>query len=194
MIQINTTPDAADSAKNHMKNDANNSPKLYVGTYAKYNAGSLKGAWLDLSDYADRDEFLAACARLHSDESDPELMFQDKENLPECYYSESSAPADELWEVLHELPEHERLAFEAYAETKGRDDTCTVDDFRDCYAGTAASGADFAQDLAEELGEIPKNLPSWIMIDWEASWTCNLRHDYYTGTDSQGTLHFFRAC
>lgn len=27
--------------------------KLYVSTYAKYNAGSLAGKWLDLADYAD---------------------------------------------------------------------------------------------------------------------------------------------
>ena len=50
------------------------SPALYVGTYAKYNAGSLGGAWLKLDDYSDRSEFLAACAGLHADESDRELM------------------------------------------------------------------------------------------------------------------------
>lgn len=26
--------------------------KVYVGTYAKYNNGSLSGAWLDLSDHS----------------------------------------------------------------------------------------------------------------------------------------------
>ena len=31
---------------------------VYVGTYAKYNNGSLSGAWLDLSDYSDKEEFL----------------------------------------------------------------------------------------------------------------------------------------
>ena len=33
---------------------------IYVGTYAKYNAGSLFGKWFDLSDFADKDEFLEA--------------------------------------------------------------------------------------------------------------------------------------
>ena len=27
---------------------------VYVGTYAKYNNGSLSGAWLNLSDYSDK--------------------------------------------------------------------------------------------------------------------------------------------
>ena len=35
--------------------------KVYVGTYAKYNNGSLFGAWLDLSDYSDKEEFYEAC-------------------------------------------------------------------------------------------------------------------------------------
>ena len=34
--------------------------KVYVGTYVKYNNGSLSGAWLDLSDYSDKEEFYEA--------------------------------------------------------------------------------------------------------------------------------------
>lgn len=33
---------------------------VYVGTYAKYNNGSLSGAWLNLSDYSDKEEFYEA--------------------------------------------------------------------------------------------------------------------------------------
>ena len=36
--------------------------RVYVGTYAKYNGGSLEGKWLDLEDYADKDEFLVPSA------------------------------------------------------------------------------------------------------------------------------------
>lgn len=35
--------------------------KLYCGTYAKYNGGSLAGAWLNLDDYKDGAAFEAAC-------------------------------------------------------------------------------------------------------------------------------------
>lgn len=81
--------------------------KLYVGTYAKYNSGSLSGAWLDLDKYANADEFEAACRRLHRDESDPELMFQDVETDPGCdwqegLYSESSIPR-EYWSLKAEI-------------------------------------------------------------------------------------------
>lgn len=67
--------------------------KIYVGTYAKYNSGSIAGAWLTLSDYANKDEFLAACRKLHKDEADPEFMFQDAENIPSWLWGESFVDA-----------------------------------------------------------------------------------------------------
>ena len=63
--------------------------RVYVGTYNKYNNGSLFGKWLDLSDYSDKDEFMEACRELHKDDQDPEFMFQDYENIPEALISES---------------------------------------------------------------------------------------------------------
>ena len=63
--------------------------RVYVGTYNKYNNGSLFGKWLDLSDYSDKDEFLEVCRELHKDDQDPEFMFQDYENIPEAFISES---------------------------------------------------------------------------------------------------------
>lgn len=58
-------------------------PKVYVGTYKKYNEGSLKGGWLTLTDYATYEEFVAACHKVHKDESDPELMIQDCSDMPD---------------------------------------------------------------------------------------------------------------
>ena len=37
--------------------------RVYVGTYNKYNNGSLFGKWLDLSDYSDKDEFFGSVRR-----------------------------------------------------------------------------------------------------------------------------------
>jgi antirestriction protein len=61
-------------------------PKVYVGTYAKYNNGDLTGEWVDLTNFSNKEDFLEYCAELHSDESDPEFMFQDYENFPREYY------------------------------------------------------------------------------------------------------------
>jgi hypothetical protein len=49
---------------------------------------------------------------------------------------------------------------------------------RDAFAGNADSTADFAESMATETGSIPADLPNWLVIDWEATWNCNLRYDY----------------
>ena len=39
-----------------------NEARIYVGTYAKYNNGSLRGEWVELSDFYDLDDFMERCA------------------------------------------------------------------------------------------------------------------------------------
>lgn len=81
--------------------------KIYVGTYGKYNEGSIDGEWLTLSDYSDLDEFFEACKELHEDEEDPEFMFQDFETPEglEDYISESHISEDifKAAEILEEI-------------------------------------------------------------------------------------------
>ena len=44
-----------------------------------------------------------------------------------------------------------------------------VSSCRDAYMGRYDSGAEFAQSIAEDCGEVGSN-SSWIEIDWKASW------------------------
>ena len=139
--------------------------RLYVGTYAKYNSGSIAGAWLDLEDYRDKEEFLTACAELHKDESDPELMFQDFEGFPKSYYNESSV-SDDLWAWL-ELDESDRELLTVYTEHV-RDDG-TIEQARDAFAGKADSESDWAAQWLEDTGGlagVPEHLQNYI--DYEA--------------------------
>ena len=43
------------------------------------------------------------------------------------------------------------------------------------------SGAEFAQNLAEDCCEVPRDMSGWIEIDWKASWD-NLDYDYTEGS------------
>ena len=88
--------------------------RVYVGTYAKYNAGSLEGKWLSLEDYANKAEFIAACLELHKDEADPELMFQDWEGVPSWMIGESHIDP-EVWE---QKPEAEPKGVQTKAEIR----------------------------------------------------------------------------
>jgi len=136
--------------------------RIYVGTYAKYNAGSIKGAWLDLEDYADRDAFLEACRELHRDEQDPEFMFQDFEGFPRSFYNESSAPPDELWDWLKlDEDEQELLAiYQDHIDSEGNIDTA-----RDAFMGKYDSEEDWAANWLEDVGslqEVPEHLRNYI--------------------------------
>ena len=175
------------------KTQTNTAPSLYVGTYAKYNSGSIAGAWVDLTQFSDVDEFLNNCAELHKDEEDPEFMFQDFEGFPKCFYSESANSSDleKLFEFIN-MDEDDRKMVEMYADATGYSiEDITLSDAQDAFHGTADSEADFAEQIAEETGAIPTDIPNWIVIDWEATWNCNLRYDYNTATDEDGTIYFF---
>jgi antirestriction protein len=135
--------------------------RIYVGTYAKYNNGSIGGKWLDLEDYADRDAFLDACRELHKDEADPELMFQDFEGFPRSYYSESSVP-EELWDWLA-LDEDDRELLAVYQDNV-RDDG-DIDDAREAFMGKYNSAADWAENWLEDTGGlecVPEHLRNYI--------------------------------
>jgi antirestriction protein len=59
--------------------------RAYVGTYAKYNNGSLKGGWVELADFQDTEDFYEYCKSLHSDEADPEFIVQSWEDAPPAF-------------------------------------------------------------------------------------------------------------
>jgi antirestriction protein len=75
-------------------------PSIYVSTYDKYNSGSLKGEWVAVELFADREEFLAHCKELHSDEDSPELMFQDSDGVPSCWVTEAGWVSPLIWDWL----------------------------------------------------------------------------------------------
>ena len=132
-------------------------PRIYVGTYAKYNNGSIEGGWLDLDDYSDKDEFMEAAAALHDDEEDPELMFQDWEEIPDGFISESHID-EGFWEYMNFEDYNDGKAKEAYVECFGEWDE---DDFQDRYAGEYRSLQDLAEQLVDDLGyldQMPEHL------------------------------------
>ena len=68
---------------------------------------------------------------------------------------------------------------EAFLENFDIADISSLEDF---YQGQYNSGAEFAQQIAEDCGDVPRNMSSWIEIDWKASWD-NLDYDYVESTD-----------
>jgi Antirestriction protein len=136
--------------------------RVYVGTYAKYNNGSIFGKWLDLSDYSDKEEFYDACRQLHSDEQDAEYMFQDYENIPDGLINESWI-SDNLFEVIEavsELGDDEQEAFYLWLDNGSRyidtdDISGLINSFRDDYQGAYNDEEDFAYQIVEDCYDLP---------------------------------------
>ena len=97
---------------------------------------------------------------------------------------------DELVDFIETYGEEKfKLHFEDYASVVNDLNINTVEAFlenfdiadvsscSDAFQGVYESGADFAQQLAEDCGDVPRDMPSWIEIDWKASWD-NLDYDY----------------
>lgn len=121
-------------------------PALYVGTYAKYNAGYFTGSWVNLQACKDEETFINVCRSLHGDEQYPELMFQDFSGFPRELYSECGG-LDDLYkyiEILESVDDPEALA--AFLEYLDFDELC---EFEDRFKGAYDSEVDYAYECVE---------------------------------------------
>jgi len=167
---------------------------VYCGTYAKYNNGSLFGKWLNLSNYSDYEELYQAMKELHKDEQNPEFMLQDYE-FPKFFINQGLISESHISKDIYEIAEKindsglEFEIIEAYVDCIGnycKDTEELLDRVLDSYSGEFNSDEDFAQEMLEQDGSIPENLPSYIFIDWQKT-AYNFMFDY-----SCSNGHYFR--
>lgn len=95
-------------------------PRIYVGTWAKYNAGSLSGEWLALKDYDSYSELCEVMRAIHEDESDPEPMIQDCDDFPEGLSVVSGSLSEEEYnDILKACKEEEEEEEESTRTEEG---------------------------------------------------------------------------
>ena len=82
-------------------------------------------------------------------------------------------------DYLQAVDEYDEEVVESFIEIFDID---SIGSLSDSYQGRFDSGAEFAQQIAEDCGDVPRNMPSWIEIDWKASWD-NLDYDYVECSD-----------
>jgi antirestriction protein len=135
------------------------SPKIYVADLAAYNEGKLIGEWLDLTDYDDADDLMAAIYELMARFSEEqgvereEWAIHDYENIPSNLASEYMGRQD--FEIIYDLinaADDRGVPYEVLAEAmaiKGEDDAERV---ADNYYGEYDSFKDFAYNLVDETG------------------------------------------
>lgn len=173
-------------------------PSIYVGTYAAYNSGSLKGRWFDLEDFADADEFYAAIKAFHRNpdnddsrtapEDDPEFMFQDWEGIPDSMIGECWLHPD-LWDEWIDLDDNDREIVDAYYQY--RTDFRPADEIKDAFVGRYNSKLDFAYERWEEAGylaDIPEELQGYIDYD---AWLRDVEINDYDIVEHNGDVWVF---
>lgn len=193
MWEIGRLPDGRlpdDKKQNESDEGGSDHPRIYVGTYAKYNDGSIDGKWIDISEYNTYEEFVNACRELHKDEKDPEFMVQDYENFPEKWYHEGGLPSEEEFNKINDyymMDDDRKAAYEAYVNYTGDDD---LEHFQEAYQGKFSSAEDFAYDVVDGIGWDgvgENNLEMYFDYD---SFGRDLMYDFHRGDedneDSEG--------
>ena len=134
-----------------------NNACVYVGTYNKYNCGSLDGAWVDLESFHNEKELMRFLYRLHADEAEPEFMVQDYMNFPRRFYSESMNEHDfaELFKWLNLDTEEREMCAEYWKEI---DESASVDEITDSLVYYGNSDDYFDELAEEELQNVPDAL------------------------------------
>lgn len=147
-----------------------NDVKIYVGTYEKYNSGSLAGKWVTLGDFNNLEEFYDYCRELHSDEKDPEFMFQDWDIHPvfewligECWIS------PDIYEIAGSLDDVNIDMIAAYVDATGETLSMEViEKAKESFYGYFEDDYDLGLDYAESTGildSIPENLRFYFDFD-----------------------------
>lgn len=147
--------------------------KVYVGTYAKYNNGSIEGKWIDLTNL-NYEEYCNTIANTHYDESDPEYMIQDIDTDNEVLRSMISEYGidKDFWDLKEALKEFTEEQLEAYTIYVNNTKDLYIGNFEENYLGyfndyniNQALG-EYMMDITGEINEIPKHLQYYF--DYES--------------------------
>lgn len=172
-------------SKHEWKHDSD-SPALYCGTYGKYNSGSFNGMWVNVSTFNDYEDFVNFCKAIHADEDDPELMYQDGENIPDSLCSESMGEEgfEKIMEYCEMCDDYSVEAVDDFLELFRPDD---LDRMPDAYVGVYDSKEDFAREMVNDCYDIEQMMGSLAdYFDYEAFARDLFMCDYDFG--SHGTV------
>ena len=180
------TPESLKEAINKHEQTDGYSPALYCGTYGKYNSGNFSGIWVDVSTFDSYEDFVNFCKAIHADEEDPEIMYQDFENLPDSLYHESIGEEgfEKIMEYCELCDEYNVSAVDDFLEWDSTDD---LDRMHDAYVGVYDSKEDFAREIVSDCYDLDNMMGDLACyFDYESFARDLFMGDYYFG--SHGTV------
>lgn len=167
--------------------------RIWIGCLAAYNAGTLHGEWVDVEGDAEeleeaKDRILAASPEPNAEE----WFIADHEGfgdlIGEYTALEEVARIDA---ALTEAAEYVPMdAVRGYLDHVGGIDY--IDGCEDAYCGHYRDGATYAEELAEDIGDLPKDSPYVRYIDWDAFWRDMTFDGYFEVDAGGGEVYIFR--
>lgn len=166
-------------------------PRAWIGCLACYNAGELRGDWVDGREAAD----FRPCDLMEDGDFHEEFWVLDHEGYGHMLHGECSpAEAQRLAEILDEATDGDALG--AFVDHYGMTDDAEelLEAFEEAYAGEWSSERDFAEQLAEDVGylaELPDHLRGYF--NFQAFARDLFMGDYYSAPADSGRVYVFRA-
>lgn len=186
LSDLGYTPESLKEAINaHEKTNDSDSPALYCGTYGKYNSGSFNGMWVNVSTFESYEDFSDFCLAIHADEEDPELMFQDGENIPDSLCHESMGE-EEFNNLLKYCELCDDYCVDAVNDFLELYTTKDLESMPDAYMGVYDSREEFAEEKADEYFNLPNMGEIAQYFDYNAYARDLFINDYNFG--SHGTV------
>jgi antirestriction protein len=179
--------------------DARDRPRIYVASLSDYNAGRLHGAWL-AADVEAADLFAGVQAMLAASPEPraEEWAIHDYEEFGGLPLSEYES-LEHVSAVARGIAEH-GAAFAAWAAHRGVSDDKLSETFDQAYLGRYASLAEYAEQLADDLGwqqeldALSDPLAPYVRFDAEAfARDLDYGGDVFTTDDGAGGVHVFDA-
>ena len=123
--------------------------------------------------------------------------YEEPEQSGADWYDSLDDDAHELYDMIEETcPEFDKLDADECQEFMDKlsdHGITTAEQFGDAYyyqTNSWYAERDFAQYVATEINCLDMDALGYIVIDWQATWDCNLRHDFFT-IEFGGETYFF---
>jgi antirestriction protein len=168
-------------------------PRIYVADLAAYNAGVLRGAWIDA--HQDAEQIQAEIATMLADSPEPgaeEWAIHDYEGFEGVKLGEHE-DLEEVAQIAELLAQHGPL-FGKVVDHFGRDYLEeAIRAMEESYAGEYDTLADWAEQFAEDTGSGDCG-PYSNYIDWErVARDAELGGDIFTIETDDGKVHVFNS-
>lgn len=166
--------------------------EITLYSLSDYNAGLLIPKTFDLDDCLDHEHYLLEIQQWLEEVSEAQADGETREEWIVCDYEDIPSrfvgeyDLDSKYWIFKELLDQTHVPAEAIEVWINQGYDLDQDAIEECYQGEHDNDEDFVQGLLEDCGDIPKDIPFYIAIDWEVT-ACNVMQDYFTDDG-----HYFR--